>query len=70
MSDVTSLVPKCMFLKEFTLARTHTYLARTRRGRFGVVQSPREPCGRATPCTWGVKSQSHSLSLLSGPSCR
>lgn len=36
--DVTHLVPKCMFLEEFTLARVHTYTARTCRGRLGLYK--------------------------------
>lgn len=53
--DVTSLVPKCMFLKEFTLARTHTYTARTRRGCFGGCTKSEAALWASDPVHLGYK---------------
>lgn len=53
--DVTSLVPKCMFLEEFTLARTHTYMARTRRGRFGGSTKSEAALWASNPVHLGYK---------------
>lgn len=55
MCDVTSLVPKCMFLGEVTLARTHTDTARTHRGRFRVYTKSEAALGASDPAHGGCK---------------
>lgn len=60
----------CFLKSSHSLARTRIWHAHAE-DALGVVQNLRQPCGRATPCTWGIKSLFlHSLFLLSGPSCR